>query len=152
MVHAMGALRKRKSLILDTCEIFAKEPLLDWVKEARRLQGDDNGVVDTSDYEGAMEQLSFYPKKKIEIVKNKLTGIHPSVILARELRDSKHARKPYCRKLTLLIGGPKGSTRETLVTAKKQHLDIAEQVDCLIEQARDPQVLGRSWIGWGAFI
>ena len=35
MVHAMGALRKRKSLILDTCEIFIKEPLLDWVKEAK---------------------------------------------------------------------------------------------------------------------
>jgi DNA-dependent protein kinase catalytic subunit len=40
MVHAMSALRKRKSLILDTCEIFVKEPLLDWVKEARRLQSE----------------------------------------------------------------------------------------------------------------
>ena len=38
MVHAMSALRKRKSLILDTCEIFVKEPLLDWVKEAKRMQ------------------------------------------------------------------------------------------------------------------
>lgn len=35
MVHAMQALRKRKSLILDTCEIFVKEPLLDWVKDAK---------------------------------------------------------------------------------------------------------------------
>jgi phosphatidylinositol kinase/protein kinase (PI-3 family) len=35
MVHAMHALRKRKSLILDTCEIFVKEPLLDWVKDAK---------------------------------------------------------------------------------------------------------------------
>ena len=84
----MSALRKRKSLILDTCEIFVKEPLLDWVKEARRLQGDENSEVDASndDYEGAMEKLSFYPKKKIEIVKNKLTGIHPSKILAKELK------------------------------------------------------------------
>jgi hypothetical protein len=31
MVHALNALRNRKSLILDTCEIFVKEPLLDWV-------------------------------------------------------------------------------------------------------------------------
>lgn len=118
MVHAMSALRKRKSLILDTCEIFVKEPLLDWVKEARRLQGDENSEVDASndDYEGAMEKLSFYPKKKIEIVRNKLTGIHPSKILAKELRDSKHSQKPYFRKLCFAIQGPKGSTRETLVS------------------------------------
>jgi DNA-dependent protein kinase catalytic subunit len=35
MVNAMLALRKRKSLIMDTCEIFVKEPLLDWVKDAK---------------------------------------------------------------------------------------------------------------------
>ena len=38
MVHALSALRKRKSLILDTCEIFVKEPLLDWIKEAKQKQ------------------------------------------------------------------------------------------------------------------
>ena len=36
MVHAMTALRRRGSLILDTCEIFVKEPLLDWVKDAKQ--------------------------------------------------------------------------------------------------------------------
>jgi phosphatidylinositol kinase/protein kinase (PI-3 family) len=35
MVHVLTALRRRKSLILDTCEIFVKEPLLDWVKDAK---------------------------------------------------------------------------------------------------------------------
>jgi DNA-dependent protein kinase catalytic subunit len=35
MVHALSAMRKKKSLILDTCEIFVKEPLLDWVKDAK---------------------------------------------------------------------------------------------------------------------
>lgn len=37
-----------------------------------------------------MEQLAFYPKKKIDIVRSKLAGVHPSKILAKELRDSKH--------------------------------------------------------------
>jgi DNA-dependent protein kinase catalytic subunit len=36
MVHAMNAMRKKKSLILDTCEIFVKEPLLDWIKDAKQ--------------------------------------------------------------------------------------------------------------------
>ena len=84
----MGALRKRKSLILDTCEIFVKEPLLDWVKEAKKYQLQHSTSSDThanNETEVSMEQLAFYPKKKIEIVKNKLTGIHPSKIMAKEL-------------------------------------------------------------------
>jgi len=36
MLHVLNAARKRKSLILDTCEIFVKEPLLDWVKKAQQ--------------------------------------------------------------------------------------------------------------------
>jgi len=36
MVHTLSAMRKKKSLILDTCEIFVKEPLLDWVKDAKQ--------------------------------------------------------------------------------------------------------------------
>lgn len=120
----MGALRKRKSLILDTCEIFVKEPLLDWVKEAKKMQHQQNAPSDAAgpahnEYEVSMEQLAFYPKKKIEIVKNKLTGIHPSKIMAKELQDSKHKQKVYFTRLLYAIQGPKGSTRETLVASKK---------------------------------
>jgi len=42
MVHVLVALRKRKSLILDTCEIFVKEPLLDWVKDAKQKKQEGN--------------------------------------------------------------------------------------------------------------
>jgi len=36
MVQVLNALRKRKSVILETCDIFVKEPLLDWVSNARQ--------------------------------------------------------------------------------------------------------------------
>ena len=36
MVHALNAIRRKKGLILDTCDIFVKEPLLDWVQDARQ--------------------------------------------------------------------------------------------------------------------
>lgn len=42
-----------------------------------------------------MEELSFFPRKKIEIVKNKLNGVNPINIVAKELKDSKHHRKAY---------------------------------------------------------
>jgi len=57
----MSALRKRKSLILDTCEIFVKEPLLDWVKEAKKVQAERNDLSSNAvassdmDYEEAKE-------------------------------------------------------------------------------------------------
>jgi len=35
MIHVLKALRKNKNIILDTCDIFVKEPLLDWVANAR---------------------------------------------------------------------------------------------------------------------
>lgn len=35
MVHVLNALRKKKNIILDTCDIFVKEPLLDWLKKAQ---------------------------------------------------------------------------------------------------------------------
>jgi phosphatidylinositol kinase/protein kinase (PI-3 family) len=37
MIHSLKALREQKDLILDICEIFVKEPLLDWVKEAKKM-------------------------------------------------------------------------------------------------------------------
>jgi len=34
----------------------------------------------------------------------------------------------------------------------KKVLDEDEQVDCLIEMARDPNILGRTWIGWSPYV
>ena len=48
MVHALTAIRKRKSLVLDTCDIFVKEPLLDWGRDARK--------------KGQSEDVTWYPK------------------------------------------------------------------------------------------
>lgn len=39
----------------------------------------------------------------------------------------------------------------TIATPIK-YLQVEEQVDCLIEMARDPNILGRSYLGWGAYI
>lgn len=105
MVHVMHALRKRKSLILDTCEIFVKEPLLDWVKDAKAKRLEQGGVKKEeemgsamvssmlSEYEGELQELSWYPRKKIEIVRYKLNGLNPVRILDRELKESKHDKR-----------------------------------------------------------
>jgi len=100
MVHALQALRRKKSLILDTCEIFVKEPLLDWVKDAKQKQpGAKSNEPDSmagsmlSEYEEELQELAWYPRKKVEIVRYKLSGLSPMKILERELKESKHDKR-----------------------------------------------------------
>jgi DNA-dependent protein kinase catalytic subunit len=64
MVHSLIAIRKRQELILDSCDIFVKEPLLDWAKEARKKNWDmiDGRVSSEVNSEAS---ISWYPKKKI---------------------------------------------------------------------------------------
>lgn len=156
MVHTLRALRKNKSLILDTCDIFVKEPLLDWTKEAKKkLQqqlSEDEPIEEKKSHEREMEALSFLPKQKIDKVKKKIAGVNPVLILKQELSESTHASKKYYKQLCETIQGPIGSQRNTLLAQKKTFLDVEEQVDCLIETARDPDILGRVWLGWSAYI
>jgi DNA-dependent protein kinase catalytic subunit len=99
-----------------------------------------------------MEALSFLPKQKIDKVKKKIAGVNPVLILKQELSESTHASKKYYKQLCETIQGPTGSQRNTLLSQKKTFLDVEEQVDCLIETARDPDILGRVWLGWSAYI
>ena len=101
MVHAMHALRKRKSLILDTCEIFVKEPLLDWVKDAKlkkpsnKASESESAAIGSmlSEHEEELKELAWYPRKKIEIVKYKLNGLNPVKIIEREIKESRHEKR-----------------------------------------------------------
>lgn len=96
-MHALTAIRKRKSLILDTCDIFVKEPLLDWFKDARKRDNQQGGELDDS-------ALSWYPRAKIAVVKQKLLGVNPVRILAKELKESRHgARTEYITNLLQAI-------------------------------------------------
>ena len=98
MVHTLRALRKHKSLILDTCDIFVKEPLLDWTKEAKKKlhqQLNEEDPTTEKNHEREMESLSFLPKQKIDKVKKKITGVNPVLILKQELSESTHATKKY---------------------------------------------------------
>lgn len=113
MVHVLNALRKKKNIILDTCDIFVKEPLLDWLKKAQEKK---QGWDETVKGEKQLEQLSFYPKQKIAILKDKLHGRHPVQIMIRELSDSIHGRDNqrrllYFDKLIEALKGQSGSIR-----------------------------------------
>jgi DNA-dependent protein kinase catalytic subunit len=114
MMHAMTALKKRKSLVLDTCEIFVKEPLLEWAKEAKQQNqgGDDE------------DEISWYPKEKIDIMKDKLNGMNPATVLLKELKESRHAKRNYCKSLVKVIKGNEQSQRHQLLAQGNRYLDV----------------------------
>lgn len=164
MVHALNALRKKKGLLQDTCEIFVKEPLLDWIKDAKqknrgRISNDQgyakkDSLLSLSTSENPNDGLSWYPRKKIEIVRKKLLGVNPVKILHRELKESQHASKPYMSTIERAIQGPEDGIRFFHLSQNKniRYMEVEDQVDILIELARDPNILGRTWIGWSPYI
>jgi DNA-dependent protein kinase catalytic subunit len=174
MVHVLNAIRRKKGLILDTCDIFVKEPLLDWVQDARQrnrtavasggrsgtpssaLQNQGSGmpssVILNPDTE--LTELSWYPRQKIQIVREKLLGANPVKILVKELRDSVHARKDYFSEIKRAVQGPEDGCRYYHLAHSRhtKYLSAEHQVDILIELARDSNILGRTWIGWSPHV
>jgi len=115
MVHVLEALRSQKNLILTTMEIFLKEPLMDWLKEASKYgsrskdfvsiiannssnnkSGDVNNVAVNEEPSTVViedEELPpevWYPQAKVNMVKKKLELANPVEILCEELKNNAH--------------------------------------------------------------
>jgi len=140
----MQALQNNSEVILNVMDVFVKEPLIDWEKLAARVAREqDPGTT-------AGGQNVWFPKKKIEIAKRKLHGDNPAYILVDELRSSIHASKPYIKALEDIAKGDKQTNYRAKVGAKCS--SVMEQVTCLVDQATDPNVLGRTYWGWAPWV
>ncbi|XP_069813698.1 DNA-dependent protein kinase catalytic subunit isoform X2 [Dendropsophus ebraccatus] len=144
MVHALRAYRRNPDLLISTMDVFVKEPSLDWKNfEARQLKkrGDwVKGINTTSQ--------GWYPTQKINCAKRKLAGANPAVLTCEELRLGHSERKEYKKFCEVAKGG------DDNIRAKEPDDGLCEeiQVKCLIDQATDPNILGRVWIGWEPWI
>ena len=51
-------------------------------------------------------------------------------------------------------GNPKVSRRAKIAAGEQEKSDMTpeEQVDCLLDQATDVGILGRTWAGWRPFV
>eukprot|EP01125_Pyxidicula_operculata_P008002 TRINITY_DN2699_c0_g1_i1.p1 TRINITY_DN2699_c0_g1~~TRINITY_DN2699_c0_g1_i1.p1 ORF type:complete len:2900 (-),score=828.74 TRINITY_DN2699_c0_g1_i1:54-8009(-) len=142
MVHTLDALQRDKEILLTTMDVFVKEPLLDWEKLAQKLasqQGRD-----------AEDEKIWFPSKKIEIAKRKLNMDNPAFVSLTEVSTSIHYKKPYYNNIkSIVLGDSKTNIRARV---QEKCASAKQQVDCLVDQATDPNILGRSWGGWAAFI
>nr|XP_039264534.1 DNA-dependent protein kinase catalytic subunit-like [Styela clava] len=161
MVFCMSALRSEKETILTMLDVFLKEPSVDWMKYANKVVRVHGSGVTNVDYSGgssgsagyASSALSsgsdakqWYPLRKISIVRRKLSGCKPSKITQDELQHNYQVPKNYLPHFSALADGlPNKNFRSAF---NEENLTVGDQVDCLIDQATDPNILVRTYIGW----
>ncbi|KAI8098597.1 uncharacterized protein BX664DRAFT_288171 [Halteromyces radiatus] len=160
MVHALDAIQMEKQVLLNVMDVFVKEPLLDWkkaaAKQAKAQKRDgDNKSSNSSDFmagsassTGSSNEYQWYPQQKLETARKKLNSINPSVIVSEELERG-HRGKSYLQGLQQVVKGVPGI--DIRADVGEQCQDTLEQVQCLINLATDPNILGRTWVGWQPF-
>ncbi|XP_063779765.1 DNA-dependent protein kinase catalytic subunit [Pseudophryne corroboree] len=145
MVHALRAYRRNPDLLISTMDVFVKEPSIDWknqeIKQMKK-QGSWMKEFDTASQD-------WYPMQKINCAKRKLAGANPSEITCEELRLGHEKVASYKEFLAAAQGFEAHNIR-----AKEPANGLTEeiQVQCLIDQATDPNILGRVWQGWEPWI
>ncbi|KAM7075469.1 DNA-dependent protein kinase catalytic subunit isoform 1-T1 [Molossus nigricans] len=141
MVHALRALRSHPDLLTTTMDVFVKEPSFDWKNfEQKMLKKGGSWIQETN-----ITEKNWYPRQKIRYAKRKLTGVNPAVITCDELRLG-HEKVPAFDDYLAVARGNKDHN----IRAQEPESGLSEeaQVKCLIDQATDPNILGRTWGGW----
>ncbi|XP_075350728.1 DNA-dependent protein kinase catalytic subunit isoform X2 [Mycteria americana] len=141
MVHALRAYRRDPDLLISTMDVFVKEPSLDWKNcEQRQLKKGGTWIKEIN-----TSEVNWYPLQKVSYVRRKLTGANPATITCGELRLGHEKLHCYNDFVAVARGNAHHNIR-----AKEPEDGLSEetQVRCLIDQATDPNVLGRVWEGW----
>ncbi|CAK9795487.1 DNA-dependent protein kinase catalytic subunit [Anthophora quadrimaculata] len=135
MIHALRAVRNAQGPILSCMDVFVHEPL-NWTEHVNRaLRENEEDVTD----------VKWVPIRKIQAVKKKLNGIKPSLITLDQLKE-RHNDKYYDRYWAIVTGDD--DIKRTRARMKDNFLTPEEQVECLLDQATDLNILGRTYRGW----
>ncbi|KNC81333.1 hypothetical protein SARC_06333 [Sphaeroforma arctica JP610] len=139
MVTAMSALHDQRNIILRIMDVFVHEPLAEWESMAKRQH--------TSGDTDAQIEPNWYPMQKIRTVQQKLDKAHPSMIMTEEAKRNPNFHSHTLAHMVNAIEGDAAvNVRATL--GSNTTLTIEQQVDCLIDIATDPNILGHTWEGW----
>ncbi|XP_002965996.2 DNA-dependent protein kinase catalytic subunit [Selaginella moellendorffii] len=139
MVRVLSALHKSRQMICAVMDVFVREPLVDWKKEAARTASIRGGEEESHEQQ--------HVELKIENAQRKLDLWNPAHVTLGELQSSVHAGTPWMPAIeAAVLGDPVKNTRRRI--DRKICASVEEQVDCLVDQATDPNLLGRLWVGW----
>ncbi|XP_063933973.1 DNA-dependent protein kinase catalytic subunit-like isoform X2 [Zophobas morio] len=147
MIITMNALRRRSAVLLRTLDVFVNEPLFEW----RSLSRGQAGSQAELELHAGVDHIKgeWYPREKLSIAEQKLESHNSSYIMALEIKAG-HGHKKECEALLRIVqGDPNINVRAKVGAICK---NVEEQVDCLIDHATDPNILGRLWVGWESYM
>ncbi|KAM6171214.1 DNA-dependent protein kinase catalytic subunit isoform 3-T3 [Erethizon dorsatum] len=141
MVHALRAFRTDADLLTNTMDVFVREPSFDWKNFEKTMLKKGGSWIQKVN----VTEKNWYPRQKICYIKRKLAGANPAVITCDELFLG-HEKSPAFGSYTAVTRG----SRDHNVRAREPESGLSEetQVKCLLDQATDPNILGRAWEGW----
>ncbi|KAK9829312.1 hypothetical protein WJX72_005143 [[Myrmecia] bisecta] len=148
---AMAALRQGHDILEGILGVFLREPLADWQREARILHpasASRQSAAATATSDSSSEDIHI--NLKVELVRQKLQGQHPSEVTIAELA-TKHGRKKHWPALQQVVRGDTAHNARARIAKDSKAggaLSVEDQVESLLDQATDPNVLGRAWQGW----
>ncbi|KAL4240201.1 hypothetical protein ACF0H5_000995 [Mactra antiquata] len=149
MIHVLRALKYDADLLLNTMDIFVKEPSLDWKQNAeRQVQSMRDDDIELYSQEEELQQ--WYPKQKIHYVKRKLQGENSAYITRDELRLGHAKKEEAFQNFEMVVLGK--AHKNARADLPSHGLTVEQQVAVLIDQATDPNILGRTWIGWEPWV
>ncbi|TKS87933.1 DNA-dependent protein kinase catalytic subunit [Collichthys lucidus] len=141
MVHSLRAYSAEPDLLLNTMDVFVKEPSLDWKNfELKQLKKGGTWTKDVN-----TKEINWYPLQKVNFARRKLEGANPAAITSEELKLGFEKDGAFSGMQAVALGTEEHNIRAKLPAAG---LSVEKQVDCLLDQAMDPNVLGRVWAGW----
>ncbi|XP_022371315.1 DNA-dependent protein kinase catalytic subunit isoform X2 [Enhydra lutris kenyoni] len=141
MVHALRAFRSHSDLLVNTMDVFIKEPSFDWKNfEQKMLKKGGSWIQEIN-----VTEKNWYPRQKIHYAKRKLAGANPAVITCDELFLGHEKVLAFGDYVAVARG-----SKDHNIRAQQPESGLSEeaQVKCLIDQATDPNILGRTWQGW----
>ncbi|KAM5298283.1 DNA-dependent protein kinase catalytic subunit [Ctenodactylus gundi] len=141
MVHALRAFRSAVGLLTSAMDVFVRDPSFDWKNFEQKMLKKGGSWIQKID----VTEKNWYPRQKICCAKKKLAGANPAFITCDELFLG-HEKSPAFGSYTAVARG----SRDHNIRAREPESGLSEetQVQCLIDQATDPNVLGRTWEGW----
>eukprot|EP01018_Ginkgo_biloba_P019264 Gb_14393 [translate_table: standard] len=155
MVRTLSALHANREIISAVMDVFVNEPLVDWKNEAMKTAAIQQSELMGGDSESQPHQVTSHEQQhvalKIEYAHRKLNLWNPADITISELHSSIHSNKPYLPDLEQIVRGkPECNIRARIQRGICENIE--DQVDCLIDQATDPNLVGRIWVGWQPWI
>lgn len=141
MTHSLRVFRAERKLLTTLLEVFLREPTIDWLYNAIFVQ-DDPAEFNTLSTD---TRVHWDPSDRLLAVKEKLKGANPLALILNGLRMGNLSANPQVMDAySAILQGARNCVRANLPTGG---LSVEEQVQCLIDLATDPAVLGITFYG-----